>query len=311
MGTRDEFSLETKRVIAARVGYRCSHPDCGALTVGPTADPTKRYNIGAACHIAAAAEGGPRYDPTMTPEQRKHPDNGIWMCRTHADEVDDDASKFTVDLLRKWKKEAEARTQRMLGKAVKLDTRPLHFADVSTAERYGINAQVELENGTKLPFASTFDVERDDIAFFATTALVIRFLIVKAESVKSIMLYQIQATVFEYEPLPAKYKKFMYAYPQTVYPYILQLEKAIDGRLRPCLASLFCPPGEEKPVPFTPLVITEDMPQVIDVRFTAPTSGIYTFALDAVITSGVDKHTFRILNPTPVLFEKFEEVCPD
>src|SRR5687767_16023811 len=35
MATRDEFSLETKRVIAARVGFRCSHPECDALTVGP------------------------------------------------------------------------------------------------------------------------------------------------------------------------------------------------------------------------------------------------------------------------------------
>lgn len=311
MATRDEFSPDTKRVIAARVGYRCSHPECSALTVGPTTDTTKNYNIGAACHIAAAAGGGPRHDSSMTSEQRKHPDNGIWMCRTHADEVDDDASKFTVDLLKQWKKEAEARTQRMLGKAVKVDTRPQHFADVSTAERYGLKAQVELEDGTKLPFASTFDVERGDIAFFATTTLVIRFVIAKAEEVKSIMLYEIQATVYDYEPLPAKYKKFSYALPQTVYPYILQLEKPIDGRPRPCLASLFCPPGEDKLIAFTPLAITEDIPQVIDVRFTAPTSGIYTFALDAVIAAGVDRHTFRILSPTPVLFEKFEEVCPD
>jgi hypothetical protein len=58
-------------------------------------------------------------------------------------------------------------------------------------------------------------------------------------------------------------------------------------------------------------VITDDIPQVIDVRFTAPTSGIYKFALDAVITTGVDRHTLRILIPTRVLFEKFEEVCPD
>jgi hypothetical protein len=39
------------------------------------------------------------------------------------------------------------------------------------------------------------------------------------------------------------------------------------------------------------------------VRFFAPTSGIYTIALDVVITSGVDRHTFRTLNPMAVLFE--------
>ena len=220
MATRDEFPLETKRIIAARVGYHCSHPECDALTVGPTVDPAKHYNIGAACHIAAAAEGGPRYDPNMTPEQRKHPENGIWMCRTHADEIDDDASKFTVDLLKKWKSEAEKRTQRRLGKAVRVDTRPIHFADVSPTERYGIKAQVELEDGTRLPFASTFDIARDDIASLATTTLVLRFLIAKSESVKSIMLIEIEAIVFEYDSLPEKYKKFLYAYP---HPYRLRL----------------------------------------------------------------------------------------
>jgi hypothetical protein len=247
----------------------------------------------------------------MTPDQRKHPDNGIWMCRTHADEIDDDTPKFTVDLLRTWKKEAENRAQRMLGKAVKVDTSPVHFADVSIAERYGIKALVELKDGTRIPYASTYDLERGDIAVFATTPLVIRFLIAKSESVRSIMLFEIQATVFEYEKLPDGYKTFMYAYPQTVYPTILPLELPINGRPRPCLATLFCPPGEEKPVPFAPLVITEDIPQIIDVRFTAPTSGIYTIALDVAITSGVDRHTFRTLNPIPVLFEKFEEMCPD
>jgi hypothetical protein len=199
----------------------------------------------------------------------------------------------------------------MLGKALKVDSGPQHFADVSTAERYGLNAHVELEDGTKLASASTFDIERDNITFFATTTFVIRFIIAKAEAVRSIMLYEIRATVYQYEQLPANYTKFMYALPQTVYPYILQLEKPIDDRPRPCLVTLFCPPEEKKPVSFTPLVITENIPQVIDVRFTAPTSGIYTFALDAVIASGVDRQTFRILNPASVLFEKFEEVCGD
>jgi hypothetical protein len=251
MARRDDFSLETKRIIAARVGYRCSHPECQALTVGPQVDPTKHYNIGAACHIAAAAEGGPRSDPRMMAEQRKHPDNRIWMCRTHGDEIDDDAAKFTVDLLRAWKREAENRAHRMLGKAVKVDTRPVHIADVSLAERYGIKAVVELEDGTRIHYASTYDIERGDIAFFATTPLVTRFLVAKSEEVKNVQLFEIQATVYEYDELPKNYRTNKYAYPQTVYPYIVHLERPVNGRPRPCLATLYCPPGEEKPVPFT------------------------------------------------------------
>lgn len=43
---RDDFSNQTKRVIASRVSYRCSNPICGAPTCGPTQSPSKHLNIG-------------------------------------------------------------------------------------------------------------------------------------------------------------------------------------------------------------------------------------------------------------------------
>jgi hypothetical protein len=46
--------------------------------------------IGEAAHISAAAPGGPRFDGSMTPEQRRHCDNGIWMCSNHAFLIDED-----------------------------------------------------------------------------------------------------------------------------------------------------------------------------------------------------------------------------
>lgn len=41
------------------------NPDCRVVTVGPHTDPTKRVNVGQACHIEAASEGGPRYNKEM------------------------------------------------------------------------------------------------------------------------------------------------------------------------------------------------------------------------------------------------------
>ena len=43
----------------------------------------------------------------MTREQRRSPDNGIWMCRLHGTAVDAKDSKFTVELLHKWKTQAQ------------------------------------------------------------------------------------------------------------------------------------------------------------------------------------------------------------
>ncbi len=105
--TRDEFSAATKLQIAKRAGWLCSYPTCRAPTVGATADGAGEINIGTAAHIGAAAPGGPRYDPDMLPKERSSSSNGIWMCRDHGTAIDFDPQHFTVELLHRWKKEAE------------------------------------------------------------------------------------------------------------------------------------------------------------------------------------------------------------
>jgi len=78
---RDDFDAKTKEMLARRVGYRCSNPDCRKLTSGPQEDPTKAVSIGVAAHITAASEGGPRYDDSLSLEERSSVDNGIWLCQ--------------------------------------------------------------------------------------------------------------------------------------------------------------------------------------------------------------------------------------
>ncbi|PYR32332.1 MAG: hypothetical protein DMF90_23785 [Acidobacteria bacterium] len=65
-----------------------------------------------AAHITAAAVGAPRYNSKLTPEQRRHFDNGIWMCGHHGTLVDRDHTRYSVDQLRKWKRKAEAIAQK-------------------------------------------------------------------------------------------------------------------------------------------------------------------------------------------------------
>ena len=71
-------------------------------------------DVGVAAHITAAAEGGPRFDPSLTRQQRSSAENGIWLCQTHAKLVDSDSPRFTVELLRQWKAEAEEHTATFL-----------------------------------------------------------------------------------------------------------------------------------------------------------------------------------------------------
>jgi len=111
---RDEFPRHIKEILAKRVGTLCSNPQCCVPTYGPDTEPTKGLSKGAAAHIAAAASGGPRFDVTMTPEQRASIDNGIWLCRSCADLIDKDPLRFSSEVLHRWKDLAEERARKAL-----------------------------------------------------------------------------------------------------------------------------------------------------------------------------------------------------
>lgn len=113
---RHDFPDRVKFALAKRVAFRCSNPECRALTVGPNSNPAKATMVGVAGHITGASPGGPRYDPTLTEEERVHPDNGLWLCQTCGKRIDDDPATYPVTLLRRWKADAEAAAWVELGK---------------------------------------------------------------------------------------------------------------------------------------------------------------------------------------------------
>lgn len=104
---RDDFLQKTKDLLGNRVGWRCSNPDCRKPTRGANDNPQDITNIGVAAHICAAASGGPRYDPNMSPDERKSADNGIWLCQSCSKLIDDDIVRYNVNLLHVWKENAE------------------------------------------------------------------------------------------------------------------------------------------------------------------------------------------------------------
>lgn len=114
MATRDDFSAPTKRLLSERVGFRCSNPKCRRHTSGPSADPSSSVNIGVAAHITAAAPGGPRYDSSLSSDERKDQANGIWLCQICAKLIDDDSDLHTIDLLYEWKNQAEIQAAKSL-----------------------------------------------------------------------------------------------------------------------------------------------------------------------------------------------------
>ena len=120
---RDNFSQAVIQILYKRAGGRCCR--CGALTFGPiTNNPCKTRNIGQGAHIAAAASGGPRFDPNMSPEKRSSAANGLWLCSNCHDIVDRDVEEFTIKKLKDMRKRAEERAKREVGVAAPV--RPYH-----------------------------------------------------------------------------------------------------------------------------------------------------------------------------------------
>ncbi|WP_013627478.1 HNH endonuclease [Rubinisphaera brasiliensis] len=104
---RDNFRTKIKQLLARRVGFRCSNPKCRKATSGPDSTGTMSVSIGVAAHIAAASDGGPRFDGELTPEERMSAVNGIWLCQTCAKLIDSDLTKYTREVLIDWKETAE------------------------------------------------------------------------------------------------------------------------------------------------------------------------------------------------------------
>lgn len=115
---RLEFSPKTKRVLAQRVGYRCSCPECNIITIGPGDTPASVVILGEAAHIVGAINNSdglsPRADSSKSEDFIKSLDNGIWLCRHHHRLVDSKASTYTVEQLKGWKKQSEKKQEALM-----------------------------------------------------------------------------------------------------------------------------------------------------------------------------------------------------
>lgn len=115
-GIRDNFPPSVVLALRERVNGHCSNPGCGCPTLGPNADSGKATRIGVAAHITAASPGGPRYDSSLTSEERSSIANGVYLCENCARRIDVDPLAFPVGLLLDWKRRAEEKADAALGR---------------------------------------------------------------------------------------------------------------------------------------------------------------------------------------------------
>ena len=99
------ISDRVKKQLYALSGNECANPLCHNKLVYPD-DNAKDDQI---CHIEAASPDGPRYNPNQTDDERRDFENLILLCHRCHDMIDNNPAKYTVELLKKWKQEHEAK----------------------------------------------------------------------------------------------------------------------------------------------------------------------------------------------------------
>lgn len=107
-----KFTEKTKRKLAGRAGFQCSHPSCNIFLIGPHTDGENTVSHGVAAHIKGRKPGSARYDSNQSDKDRKHISNGIWMCWNHSVQIDNDEVLYPVEKPLEWKKTREEQAQR-------------------------------------------------------------------------------------------------------------------------------------------------------------------------------------------------------
>lgn len=90
------------KAIFAKSGNKCAFPECNQKLVNDD-----YIFMGQVAHIEAQNEGGPRYNPNQTDDERNSANNLICLCRNHHYEIDIYPEIYTVEKLQEIKKEHE------------------------------------------------------------------------------------------------------------------------------------------------------------------------------------------------------------
>lgn len=120
------YTAQTLKKLFALSGNVCAFPNCPA----PIVDTDSGVVVGDICHIKGRSEGGPRYDPDQTEEERNGYKNLLLMCVAHNRIVDGKKTRdaYPVELLQEFKRSHEAQYRRSVVDRVASDELVEQFA---------------------------------------------------------------------------------------------------------------------------------------------------------------------------------------
>lgn len=107
---RKSPTVTTIKKIFANSGGVCAFPGCSIRLI----DDETGVNLGEMCHISAASPNGPRYDTSLTDEERNSDKNLIIFCATHHSLIDKSPEYYTVEKLKEIKINHEAKVSAIM-----------------------------------------------------------------------------------------------------------------------------------------------------------------------------------------------------
>jgi len=108
---RRDIPISEQKLLFGFSAGCCAYPDCPVINMREATDDDQAAVIGEIAHIMASSDQGPRADKTMPGPERNKYANLILFCPTHHTVVDKQPNTFTVEDLRRWKCELEAKVR--------------------------------------------------------------------------------------------------------------------------------------------------------------------------------------------------------
>lgn len=146
--------------LALRSGGRCAFPECRMplTTVEPQTGET--VVLGHVAHIVAQQDGGPRGDPSLSPQERDKYENLVLLCTNHHQLVDNPASyaKWTTARLTALREDHERWVESRLGHSTNQQAQTLRtdklystLLPVELMPRHVYSAETSLRRYRELP----------------------------------------------------------------------------------------------------------------------------------------------------------------
>lgn len=144
-----QYKPSTVRRLDTLSGNECAHPECTKKLIAEDGISI----ISKICHIAAASKDGPRYDSSMTDDDRRGFDNLILLCDEHHVIIDNKENEgvYPTLLLKKWKSDHEKKVLELLSNKNLLSKHPLALNKVINSIGKKIEEVLDLPDATNAP----------------------------------------------------------------------------------------------------------------------------------------------------------------